>query len=267
MGRIFPIPALSTIADTFKASNAYLRANGSSEEIPMVKVPQIDFSKDAIIIWVPGTNDRHIPEHFKQYVRKMFPSNSLVMADYEASWNFSVSIPHGIFTLTSILKHIKKHKGRKTKVYLAGQSQGSLIVGEVMAKKEYSSLVNRAVLFSHPGISKHHYTGMEPEKVIEFNNPLDFTTFDWGATSEKEKEEIIKAVDSFMTGDVSKALYLLKVGITNPINSAWLGISSLRLLPVPFFKGIPAFHSVQNEDYKTAVGYLKYGLAAWNPES
>lgn len=257
MGRIFPIPRLSSVNNTIKASNDYIKRIGGAEQIPPVKIPQIDFSKDVIVVWVPGTNDRNIPKVFLREINTAFKNSTVVLSDYVATWNFSVSIPHGVFTLAAILNHIKKNKKKNAKVFLAGQSQGALVVGEAMAKKEYFSLVNRAVLFSHPGVSKHHYEGAS--KVVEFNNQYDVTTFEWGQ-SDEDKEKIIRAVDEFMTGDLTKALYLLKVGFKNPLDAAWLGISSLRLLPVPIFKGIPAFHDVSDEDYRRAINYLRDGF-------
>lgn len=253
MARILPLPSTPFVSNAIKASNDYIKQVSGPEQIPAVKVPKIDFSKDTIVIWVPGTNDRHIPQHFITHINKTFKNNTIVLADYLASWNFSESIPHGIFTLSAIFDYIKKNKKKSTKILVAGQSQGALIVGELLAKKDYFDLVDRAVLFSHPGVSKHHYEGIS--KVAEFNNKYDFTTFEWG---DADKDKIIKAVDSLMTGDLTKSLYLLKVGLSNPLNTAWLGISSLRLLPV--FKGIPSFHEVSDESYKKAVAYLKDGL-------
>lgn len=255
MVRISPISALSSVNSVLKTPNDYIKRVGGPEEIPPIKVPKIDFSKDVIVIWVPGTNDRHIPPNFSRYIKQAFKDSTLVLADYTATWNFSVSIPHGIFTLAAILDTIKRNKNKNTKVLLAGHSQGALIIGEVLSKLDYLDLIERAALFSHPGVSRHHYEGSL--KVTEFNSQYDVTTFEWGNT---DKEKIIQAVDSFMTGDLVKALYLLRVGLSNPLSTAWLGISSLRLLPVPLFKGIPAFHNVSEESYKKAVMYLHDGI-------
>jgi len=252
MGRLFPVPAISAITNTIRASNDYIKGVGGNEEIPTIKIPKIDFSNDHIVIWVPGTNDKSIPHEFRSRVEAAFSNSSVVMLDYTATWNFSISIPHGIFTLAATLDYIKKRMKPGTKIYVVGNSQGALIAGEVLSRPEYSNIVTRSVLLGHPGISEHHYHE-EAGKIVEINHPKDFTTMDLPGT---DKAEIVKAVDSFMTGDMLKALYLLKVGVKHPLTAAWVAISSLRLLPVPILRDLPAHHDYSG-DYAEAVEYLR----------
>jgi len=254
MGRLFPVPAISAITNTIRASNDYIRGVGGLDEIPTIKIPKIDFSKDHIVIWVPGTNDKFIPSELRSRINLAFPNSTIVMLDYTATWNFSISIPHGIFSLAATLDYINKRKKPGTKVYVVGNSQGALITGEVLSRPEYADIVSKSVLLGHPGISEHHYHDTT-KKVVEINHPKDFTTTELDGV---DKAEMVKAVDSLMTGDMLKALYLLKVGVKHPLTAAWVAISSLRLLPVPILRDLPAHHDY-SVDYSEAVEYLRSG--------
>lgn len=217
---------------------------------PMFTVPLIDFTKDSIVILVPGTNGKIIPSSLKAYVKSLMPNSQLVMLDYPANWYFSTSIVSGKTMLEKTLEYISKNKKLNTKVYIIGQSQGSLVSGEVLSNLKFKNMIDKAVLLGHPGVSDHHYANNL--KIKEINNPRDFITFSWQGLS---NNGIIDAVEAITSGNFIKGLPLLKVIIMNPLKVAWAAAAGLRLIPLSIFKDIPAYHNYENY-YAQAVKYL-----------
>lgn len=227
--------------------------NLSANNVPKITLPTIDFSKDYIVVWVPGTNDKKIPAEFKLYIDKYFNNYNLVMLNYLASWDLSSSVPHGIASLQKLLDYIKKNKKSSTRVYLAGVSQGSLVSGEVLKDPKYLRLVSRTALLGHPGVSPTHYPSTP--RVKEINNFFDFTTFDWPKSNLKK---IFEHVDRFMTGDALAGAYLLGVGLRHPLRGLITLVASLKYLLPVIFKFMPEPHSY-TDYYSEAVRYLKLG--------
>jgi hypothetical protein len=226
MPTILPIKHISTKPHASPIVAMGIPIRPSTPLDPNITIPKIDFSKDYIILWVPGTDDHNIPAKFAESIRQMFGDNvSLSLCDYMATWQLQSSIANGDATLMQTLDYIRKHKKKSTKVMLAGLSQGSIVISDIMANPAYSSLVTRASLVGHPGVANHHFDN--DRTVREFNNSLDFTTFDWDSDNEK----IIQSVDMFLRGDVLAGVSLLKVGLHNPMQILWMAAVSLHRIP------------------------------------
>ena len=253
MPTVNPISA-STVVASINVANEYLReANRAVPTPPIpVRLPEIDFSKDTIVIWVPGTNDHQIPVGFKEALEDFFLNGySLAKADYLASWNLTVSITHGINTLEAVLDYIKAHKKPNAKVYLAGESQGSLVISRVLSKAKYYGLVTGAALLGAPGVAKNHFE--KSDKVKEFNNRLDPVTIRWGGMN---TEDMIGHVSRVMTGDILAGLNLIGIIFHNPLDVIWLALSNLHKIPIPPFKYFPSFHKYGDMAFRDAVSYL-----------
>lgn len=218
-----------------------------------IQVPPIDFSKDNIVIWVPGTGMGHIPSEVKlEILRRLGQNVSMVNAEYLANWKFLTSMPHGQQTLIAILEHIQRHKRPKTKVYLVGLSQGAMIISDTLAIDKYYDLVTRAVLFGHPSISGSHQEDLGTLKVREFNNFLDPATLEWRGDNLK----IIKSLDGVFRGDVLQAVHLLGVAAKNPSETLLLITAGLRYLP--FYNSPDDAFGPHNytHKYKTGISWL-----------
>jgi len=218
---------LSTTQSTLPVIARGIPIRAGTPHVPDVRIPRIDFSKDYIILWVPGTNDHLIPTKFSESIRQMFgDSADLVLCDYAATWHLQGSIANGDSTLMQTLEYIRKNKKKSTKIMLAGLSQGSIVISDIMANPLYSKLISRASLVGHPGVASHHFDN--DTVVQEFNNPFDFTTFDWNGDHEK----IIQSVDMFLGGDILAGVSLLKVGFQNPMQMLWMAAVSLHRIPL-----------------------------------
>jgi len=206
-----------------------------------ISIPRIDFSKDYIILWMPGTNDHLIPTKFSESIRQMFGASAdLVLCDYTATWRLQSSIADGEATLMQTLDYIIKHKKKSTKIMLAGLSQGSIVISNIMADPKYSGLITRATLVGHPGVAGHHFD--HDPVVKEINNQYDFTTFDWHGDNQK----IIQSVDMFFRGDIIAGVNLLRVGLRNPMQVLWMAAVSLHRVP---FLHFPAIFDTDPHDY------------------
>lgn len=195
---------------------------------PPRPIPYIDMSKDTIVIWVPGTSNHDIHPRFKYHADLYWGSNaSLVLTRYMASWHLSHSIPDGFQNLKAIVDYVIKRKRPGQRIVLAGESQGALIIGELMARPDYYRLIDKAVLLGHPGLSEVHYDN--DKKVLEINNPADPATFQWPAPA----VDIISNVDKFMTkGDLGTIPFFLRTAIAAPLLVADLVSSQVIRLPI-----------------------------------
>lgn len=198
-------------------------------ELPQRAVPYVDMSKDIIVIWVPGTSNHDIHPRFKMHAELHWGDRAeLVLSDYAASWNFSASIPDGFRHLKSIVDHVLKNKRPDQKILLAGESQGALIIGELLARPEYYNAITKAVLIGHPGISEKHYEAGD-DKVLEINNPTDPATFEWpvGAV------EVLVNIDKLFTKkDMGTIPFFLKTAVSAPLFAANLVATQLNRLPI-----------------------------------
>lgn len=214
------IPPMNTI------TTMMARYGTPSAGIPEVKIPAVDFSKDYVVIWVPGTNDHKIPSEFSDYIKRNYgPKASIVMADYQATWDFMTSLPHGYRSLQALLDHVIASKRPGTKIVVAGLSQGSLILSELLTHPKYRKAIHRAALLGHPGMATNH--GSDTGKVWEHNNTLDPSTLEWRG----DKPRILYSIHRLRHGDLWAGVYLLKVGLTNPAYAAALVALGVKKLP------------------------------------
>jgi len=253
MSTISPVVS-SLIATTVMVADRYLRETDRlTPQYPIpARIPKVDFSKDSIIIWVPGTNAHDIPKGFSNATHDFFTGGyDLVKSDYMANWDLVNSIPNGLSTLEALLDYIKKNKRKSTKVYLAGESQGSLVISTVLSKPKYYNFITKASLLGAPGISENHFIGSN--KVIEINNKMDPVTISW---NNLDRDKALKAVSAFMTGDIFQGVYLLTAILQSPLDVIWLGLASLHSLPFFPFSSLPSFHMYDDKHLRDAVMYL-----------
>jgi len=199
---------------------------GPAPQVPR-PLPEIDMSRDVIVIWVPGTSNHNIHPRFERDATLFWGDRaSLVLAQYQADWRLSSSIPDGFRELKNIVDYVLKHRRKGQRVVLAGESQGALIIGELMARPEYYAAIDKAVLMGHPGISEKHYDN-DP-KVLEINNPADPATFQWPG----DAVEIIRNVDKFFKKDMSSIPFFIKTIASAPFLAAHLVGSQLNSIPL-----------------------------------
>jgi len=221
-------------------------------------IPKINFKKKHIILWVPGTNDHAIPTKFIEAVKQMFGDDAeVVMVDYMATQEYAVSRPQGVLTLKATLDYIKKHNVGGSMIYLAGLSQGAMVISDVLGISSYSHMVERAVFMGHPGLSTNHFKN--DRKVKEFNNPLDIVTFDWA----EDGDMLIRKITKFLKGDILTGVSLLGIIAKHPLEALWAGV--LYLHRVPFLR-FPKILKIDPHDYTSsmddAVSWLRLGVQA-----
>lgn len=230
-----------------------VRRYGPVPAVHPIHVPHIDFSKDNIVVWVPGTSMHHMPEALRhQLIRQFGPTASLATLNYLANWKFTESMPNGMETLKATLDLIKRKKRPGAKVYLIGLSQGALLISDLLTNPIYNSMITKVALMGHPGIAGSHAHLLGASKVKEYNNFMDPATLEWRGDSVR----IIKSIDNFMRGNVLGALYLLKVAVHNPAYVGALAVLGMKKLP--FYSQVtrlPDPHDYTNQ-YADAVSWL-----------
>jgi len=218
--------------------------------------PKINFKKKHIILWVPGTNDHAIPAKFIEAVKQMFGDDAeVVMVDYMATPEFAISRPQGVLTLKATLDYIRAHNTGGSKIYLAGLSQGAMVISDIITMPAYSNMVERSVFMGHPGLSTNHFK--HDSKVKEFNNPLDIVTFDWA----EDGDMFIQKITKFLRGDILAGVSLLGTIVHHPLESLWAGLLYLHRVP---FLHFPKFLETDPHDYTAsmddAVSWLRLGI-------
>jgi len=177
------------------------------------------------VLYVPGTSNHEVPEEFKKALKKRFKNNyRLICLQYPATWALKDSVAAGDKVLKETLDALIKNN---EDIYLFAESQGALISSHFLSQPKYYNRIHRAVLVGHPGVSAAHWTS--DRKILEFNHPLDPTSFRW--TNLKE-EEALEDVQKLRDGDLTTLPTFVRVALTDPIKSAWLGFLSLSNLPL-----------------------------------
>ena len=130
---------------------------------------QIDWSKDRIALWVPGTGERGVDGAFARSVAR--PDTSVAAVDYPADIRFTTG---SVGTGTAVLKAVLERAAAEGKdVVIAGHSQGAWVAGEAMADKHASRAVTKAALFGMPSVASHQYESGQDGRVKEINNHDD----------------------------------------------------------------------------------------------
>lgn len=104
----------------------------------------IDWSKDTVALWVPGTGQKGVDKKFKNSVGN---DASTVAVDYPANLDMIGGVSTGMETTRMIVEEANR---RGKKVVLGGHSQGAWVAGEVMANQNTRSKIDKAVLYGHP---------------------------------------------------------------------------------------------------------------------
>ncbi|MCZ4496176.1 MAG: Cutinase, partial [Thermoleophilia bacterium] len=162
---------------------------------------ELDFSKRDLVVWVPGTGGRGMDEGWERAVAgQLDGEQSHVFMDYPASWFMPDSAATGMETLKLVLAGIAE-RGGDHRVLLAGQSQGAWVIGDVLAHPELRAVVDRAVLFGHPGVASADYADRRDPKVMEVNDDADPVP-----KLREGREELFAAMQAAESGDVVGAV-------------------------------------------------------------
>lgn len=231
------------------ASSVMAKA-GMPELIGTLRPPtfKVDLSKDVIVLWVPGTSNHSIPDSFKKLIESQFPSVSLALVDYMASWSFSISRPNGVSNLKAMLDYLSEHMKKGQKLLVAGESQGAWVISDVIKGSKYKNMIDKVVLLGHPTTADSHF--FNDQKVLEINHPQDVTTIPVNVN----KEVLAEKVEDIIHLDLSAVPYLLKVGLSHPNVLLWLGVLGASKVPV-LGDALPKFHDY-NKDMLLAVLWL-----------
>lgn len=129
----------------------------------------IDWTKDRIAIWVPGTFEAGVDGAFRASVDR--PDTSVAAIRYPADVRFTEgSVGTGVQVLKAVLQRAKD-EGKE--VVIGGHSQGAWVAGEALSDKGVSSAVSKAVLFGMPSVASSQYESGQDGRVREVNNPDD----------------------------------------------------------------------------------------------
>ncbi|MCW2949711.1 MAG: hypothetical protein JWN41_724, partial [Thermoleophilia bacterium] len=180
----FPRLDLDTIS---MASGPWVIDEARARRDARTVLAAIDFSRRDIVIWVPGTNYSGVRPAFRRALRAAQVGAgdgggdraSLTALLYEGSWHIRRSLPTGMATLKLVLQGVARRlesSSTEHAIYLAGESQGAWIIGEIVADAEVGPLVTRAVLMGHPFVAGHKYGDGQDERVAVINNEGDQVT-------------------------------------------------------------------------------------------
>ena len=165
-----PLPAVPEVGNPSIAAGPWpvdaARAKADAQRV----LNSIDFSKRDIVLWVPGTSNHHVPDRLAAAVHAAWKDGgaSLTHVEYPATWDMRPSVATGVATMKLVLAGIAAQGGNH-RVLVAGESQGAWVLGEALADPLLGRVVDRAVLFGHPGLAKTHYEGGRDPRVLEVN--------------------------------------------------------------------------------------------------
>lgn len=129
----------------------------------------IDWSKDRIALWVPGTFEGGVDGAFASSVQR--PDTSVAAIRYPADTRFTEgSVGAGVTVLKAVLERAAA-EGKQ--VVIGGHSQGAWVAGEALADRHASRAVDKAVLFGMPSVASHQYDAGQDPRVREVNNRDD----------------------------------------------------------------------------------------------
>lgn len=221
---------------------------------------QIDFSKQHIMLWLPGTDAHAIDPYFDrgfQLLSKPSDSVSLVTVDYVSTWELRQSCPTGIATLKLVMQGIRDRLGADLKhhtVTLGGVSQGAWVVGEIMADPAYSDFVARAVLLGHPWLAAHQYNAGQDPRVRVVNHFDDQVTLPVAGSA----SDGLDSMAAVRMGRLGSSLGLLARTIAKNPHHGWL-LAKTYTYDWPVFKGIWQDPHNYDNDMMRGVTYLKTG--------
>lgn len=160
---------------------------------------RIDWSKDDIVLWVPGTDGTDFMEKFREGFEKAWMGQSMtaVSMNYHGTWKLDTSEPTGEATLRLVLAGIAAHGGHH-RLLLAGLSQGAWMIGDVLADPAMRRVVTRAAIFGHPQVSLHHYDDGHDPAIREYDHPKDIIAM----AIHGPRVQAIDAMQALYTGNI-----------------------------------------------------------------
>lgn len=218
---------------------------------------RIDFSQRDILIVVPGTGDRALLPEQRRGIADTWPRGgaSVAFIDYDTNWNMPRSMPQGMETLRLVLAGIAR-RGGAHRVFLVGQSQGALIIGEAMREPAVRSMVTRAAILGHPsGVAATRYAAGSDPKVWYHTHPDDPIAQRLNGSV----KQALEGVAHIMAGRLLDALpIVLTSGVRNAAQGISTGIWAIRgQLRIPHWL-VPDPHSYA-DDYHAALAFIRDG--------
>lgn len=216
----------------------------------------IDWSKRDIILNVPGTGDRLVLNGMRLALARTFAAHEAAFAfvDYDTNWDFQRSVPKGLDVLKLVLAGIAAHGGDH-RIFLFGQSQGALVIGEAMADRKLTAMVERAAIWGHPNIARHHYpTGVDP-RVWEFSNADDPVAYPLKGSA----HEFIESLGKLFGGDYMAALPPIAKGVLRNLpGGIWAGLWLMRgkVIPTSLMNDPHGY----DHAYTTGMRFLREGM-------
>ncbi len=187
---------------------------------------EIDFSKDVIVLWLPGTNRSGIPITFAGPAQAAWGAHlSLNELHYPASFDIRQGVATGAATLRLVLEGIAARGGRHT-VHLAGESQGAWAITETIADARMRHRVDRIALMSNPWGARNHFVDGHDSRVMEMSRRVDLVARKVNGNI----DDVLSAAEALLTGDIRVIPRLLAIAIRNPGSAALLAATGLRLL-------------------------------------
>jgi hypothetical protein len=182
-------------------------------------VESIDWSRPVIVVWIPGTSGRDVPEHVAESLQRR-GGHAAVAMPYEATWRLRESVPDGEATLRELLPLLAARRRRGQRIVLLGESQGAWIISSIMRDPALGRIVDRAGLVAHPAMAPAHAHEATSDEIVrldarvrEFNAHDDVVTRDVGDSA----DAVLEVVDSFARLEIGRALAkALGVAVTNP---------------------------------------------------
>jgi hypothetical protein len=191
----------------------------------------IDWSKDVIVIWAPGTNRRGIPDTLHAPAQAAWSDElSLVELRYPASYDMRQGASTGAATIRLVLEAIdarSRKDRRKRKVHLAGESQGSWAILEAMSRPATRAYVDRIGVTGVPyGASRHHLVGGDP-RTIEISRITDPVA----RPVSGDPNAAVAAAEQVQSGKFTWGgiRSLLSSARANPMSAALLVLSAIRI--------------------------------------
>jgi hypothetical protein len=170
-------------------------------------VDAIDWSQPVVVIWVPGSSGRGVPDHVRERLHEAGGPAAYAI-DYQATWRLRDSVPDGEATLRELLRLVAARKRAGQRVVLLGESQGAWIISSVLRDPTFARLIDRAGLVAHPAMAPAHVhaSTSTPTRLgarsREFNSSSDIVTKELGRSA----DAALDIVDSFARLDIGHAL-------------------------------------------------------------
>lgn len=189
----------------------------------------IDFSRETIVVWLPGTGRHGVPSPFGDAAKRVWGNTATVVAlEYPAGNEVRKSTATGIQTLKLVLAGIAAHTGQHHKIHLAGESQGAWVITEAVKDPMMRSMVSRMALLGHPYVASTHYDDGHDANVMVINRRVDIVA----RPVRGNINNAIESVESIFARKISLhgIKTLLGVAKDNPQSAYYLAVTGMRLI-------------------------------------